>query len=129
MRKSHFAAALLLAGCMTGTAATPSQEADRWALEHAREVGEPVDCIDLNRIRTSHVRSEDVIDFEMRDGRILRSRLPQRCPGLGFEERFSYRTSLSRLCSVDIITVLDSSGSPGASCGLGRFQPVEIPRR
>ena len=129
MRTFHFAAALLLVGCMTGTAATPSQEADRWALDNAREVGEAEDCIDLNRIRTSHVRSEQVIDFEMRDGRMMRSRLPHRCPGLGFEERFTYRTSLSRLCSVDIITVLDSSGSPGASCGLGPFQPVEITRR
>jgi hypothetical protein len=38
---------------------------------------------------------------------------------------------LSRLCSVDIITVLHSGGGGqrGASCGLGAFQPVELPRR
>jgi hypothetical protein len=129
MRKSFVAAAILLAGCMTGTAATPRQEANRWALDNARPVGEPEDCILINRIRSSNVRSENVIDFEMSDGRIMRSRLPQSCPGLAFEERFTYRTSLNRLCAVDTITVLDSSGTRGASCGLGRFQPVEIPRR
>ena len=129
MRKMSVAAAVLLAGCMTGNGATPSQEADRWALENAREAGEPEDCISLSRIRASHVRSEDVIDFEMIDGRIMRSRLPHACPGLAFEDRCTFRTSLSRLCAVDSITVLDSSGMRGASCGLGQFQPVEIAER
>jgi hypothetical protein len=39
-----------------------------------------------------------------------------------------YRTSLSQLCNVDIITVLQNVGFgflPGASCGLGMFRPVE----
>ena len=129
MRKLLIAAAVLIAGGMTETAATPRQEADRWALENAREVGEPEDCLQLSRIRSTKVRSGEVIDFEMIDGKIMRSRLPHRCPGLSFEERFSYRTSLSRLCSVDTITVFDSTGMRGASCGLGRFQQVEIAER
>jgi hypothetical protein len=129
MRKSFVAAAILVAGCMTDSAATPSQEADRWALDNARPVGEAEDCIIINRIRTSHVRAADVIDFEMIDGRIMRSRLPYDCPGLTFEERFSYATSLNRLCSVDTITVLDTGGRRGASCGLGEFQQVEIAPR
>ena len=129
MRKSFVAAAVLVAGCMTDGAATPSQQADAWALENARPVGEPESCIIINRIRTSNVRAADVIDFEMTDGRIMRSRLPHSCPGLTFEERFSYRTSINRLCSVDTITVLDTVGRPGASCGLGEFQQVEIAPR
>jgi hypothetical protein len=129
MRSLSVAAAIALAGCMTQSDPSPSQEADQWALAHARETGEPEDCIEINRIRTSHVRSNEVIDFEMNDGRVMRSRLPHSCPGLGFEERFTYRTSLSRLCGVDTITVLHSDGSRGASCGLGDFQPVEIAPR
>lgn len=38
-----------------------------------------------------------------------------------------YRTSLSQLCDLDMITVLNDFGSgftPGASCGLGRFYPI-----
>ena len=45
---------------------------------------------------------------------------------LGFEQAFSYRTSITQLCSVDIITVIDrgAPGIAGPSCGLGQFQEV-----
>ena len=83
-------------------------------------------CIDLQRIRESRVRSDKVIDFVMVDGQILRSRLPYGCPQLGFERAFTYATSLSQLCSTDIITVIVQGGGPsrGASCGLGEFSPI-----
>ena len=84
----------------------------------------PQDCVPLNQIRSTNVIDDRTIDFHMSGGVVLRNRLPQACSGLGFERRFSYRTSLSRLCSVDIITVLDSNGRRGASCGLGSFVPV-----
>jgi len=38
-----------------------------------------------------------------------------------------YRTSLSQLCDLDLITVLESGGfglMPLSSCGLGRFYPI-----
>ena len=106
-------------------------EARQAALAEARPVGEPVDCVNLNQIRNTRVRSDRVIDFELTGGTVYRNTLPNACPGLSFEERFSYATSLSRLCSVDIITVLHTGGGAqrGASCGLGPFQRVELPRR
>ena len=59
--------------------------------------------------------------------RVYRNILPNSCPSLGFEQRFSYVTSLSELCSTDIITVLYTSPvMRGASCGLGQFQPVTL---
>jgi ethanolamine utilization protein EutP (predicted NTPase) len=66
----------------------------------------------------------------MLGGKIYRNTLPHSCPGLGFEEKFMYKTSLSQLCSVDIITVLHNAGglNRGASCGLGKFQPMEKTR-
>ncbi|WP_114953851.1 hypothetical protein [Sphingosinicella terrae] len=121
--------ALLTPACMTEEGQTPRQAANQRALVEARPVGEAQDCVQINRIRTTRVRDAQTIDFEMIDGSILRNRLPFACPGLRFEERFSYRTSLPRLCSVDTITVLQSDGRRGASCGLGQFQPVELPRR
>lgn len=83
-------------------------------------------CVDLQRIRESRVRSEQVIDFYMVDGSILRNTLPNSCPQLEFERAFTYATSLSQLCSVDIITVIVQGGGPsrGASCGLGQFTPI-----
>jgi hypothetical protein len=83
-------------------------------------------CVGLTQIRESIVRSDKVIDFKMIDGRTLRNRLPYACPQLGFERAFTYATSLSQLCSVDIITVIIQGGGPmrGASCGLGQFTPI-----
>ena len=90
--------------------------------------GEPVDCINIRSIRSSSVRDDRTIDFVVNSRKIFRNTLPNSCPSLGFEKRFSYATSLSQLCSVDIITVLWNAGpglQPGASCGLGQFQPME----
>ncbi len=91
-------------------------------------VGEPVDCVTPHTVRSTHVRDDQTIDFEMTGGTVYRNTLPYKCPGLGFEERFSYKLSTSQLCSVDIIHVLQSFGgglSEGAACGLGKFQKME----
>jgi hypothetical protein len=95
-------------------------------------IGTPQSCIHINTIRESRVRSDKIIDFRASGNKWYRNELPHSCPSLGFEERFMYQTSLNQLCSVDIITVLHTSGSGldrGASCGLGKFQPVSIAKR
>jgi len=91
----------------------------------ATPTGKAEDCIPLQSIRETRVRDDRTIDFYMRGGKVYRNVLPGTCPQLGFEERFAYQTSLSRLCSTDIITVLLMPNTTrGASCGLGKFQPV-----
>lgn len=93
----------------------------------ATPAGEPVDCLSIPQIRESRVRNDQVIDFYTAGRRVYRVTLPQSCPELGFERAFSYQTSLSQLCSTDIITVFRTSPiSRGASCGMGRFQPVTL---
>ena len=92
----------------------------------ATPTGDPVDCIQLNQVRQTHVRSDQVIDFEMSGKRMYRNTLANACPSLGFEERFTYSVSNGQLCSVDTITVLQSRGMRGATCGLGKFQPVSV---
>ena len=111
----------------SGSAAIAKHEPK--APPEARETGAAVDCIPIVQIRESRVRNDQVIDFRSNGKKWYRNTLPYSCPSLGFEERFSYKTSLSQLCSTDIITVLQSAGgglTPGASCGLGKFQPVEL---
>ncbi|MFL0355547.1 hypothetical protein ACI5KX_03625 [Erythrobacter sp. GH1-10] len=92
-------------------------------------LGEARNCINRNTIRTTRVRSDQMIDFEMSGGRVYRNTLPYNCPRLGFEEAFAYKTSISQLCSTDIIYVLENTGGGpprrGAGCGLGQFVPVE----
>ena len=119
------AATALLLSC----APAQRDEADRRALAEARPAGEAVDCIQTSRISHTKVRDSRTVDFHMRGGRVYRSTLPNECPGLAFEESFTYRTSIGRLCSVDHITVNSGTGINGPSCALGEFQPVGIASR
>lgn len=111
--------ALLLAAAATPVVAGPRD------VPVATPAGDPVDCISTVGMR-SQVRSDSVIDFTV-NGKTYRNTLPQGCPSLGFEERFAYTLPSPRLCSVDIITVLQGPGiQRGPSCGLGKFQPVTL---
>ena len=96
------------------------------AVPDAAPAGAAVDCITLNQIRETHVRSDQVIDFEVAGKRMYRNTLDSACPNLGFEQRFSYSVTGGRLCSTDTVTVLQSTGTRGATCGLGKFQPVTL---
>lgn len=120
MRKFILAALILsTAGVVTARG--------RNAVPDATPVGDAVSCVSLRGIQSTRVHGDSTIDFHMNGGKIYRNTLPNSCPSLGFEERFLYKTSLSQLCSVDIITVLQSPGlSQGASCGLGKFQPIKL---
>ncbi len=106
----------------------PALARDARKIPEATPTGPAVSCIPLSGIRATHVRSDQIIDFEM-NGRdkVYRNMLPYACPTLGFEEHFSYETSLSQLCSTDIINVFTTNPPMrGPSCGLGQFQPVTL---
>ena len=121
------AGVLALAGCAPVEGST---RPDPTVVEPAVKVlGEAEQCILRSQIRNTRVRSDQVIDFEMRGSKIYRSTLPNRCPRLGFEEAFTYNTSINQLCNTEVIFVLETVGPPpprrGAGCGLGMFVPVE----
>ena len=93
-----------------------------------KTVGEAQSCINRAAIRNTLVRSDQVIDFEMRGGKVYRNVLTNRCPRLGFERAITYETSLSQLCRTEIIYTLENIGGQvqrGAGCSLGEFVPVE----
>ena len=93
-----------------------------------RAVGTPKNCVSIRQIQSTNVVDSSTIDFKMAGGKTYRNSLPQSCLGLGFNEAFSYKTSTSQLCSVDIIRVVENYGgrlNEGAGCGLGKFQQVE----
>jgi hypothetical protein len=84
-------------------------------------------CVDLARLRNTTVIDDHTILFTLRNGDILLNYLPQACPDLAREKRFSYRVTANRLCDVDTITVLQDFGlglGPGATCRLGSFNPI-----
>jgi hypothetical protein len=98
------------------------------ALAAYTPVGEAENCISVTTIRSTKVIDDSTIDFKTAGGKVYRNTLPHSCPGLGFEQRFSYRTSTSQLCNVDTIRVLHSYGGrleEAGGCGLGKFQPMQ----
>ena len=119
---------LLLAALAFTAVAAPGMARDRSEIPAATETGKPESCIPLRQISQTQVHGDRTIDFVMSGRRVYRNTLPYACPSLGFEEKFSYETSLNVLCSTDIITVLHSGAGleRGASCGLGQFQPVTL---
>jgi hypothetical protein len=90
----------------------------------------PKDCITVTNIRETKVLDDSTILFYMRGSSKVTYRisLPQgSCPNLAREDRFSYKTTMNRLCSSDLITVLEQWGvglREGFSCRLGLFYPI-----
>lgn len=113
-----------LAGC--SNTAPAEKDAPVSKAPAAKVVGEAVDCVSIAGLRST-VRDDRTIDFEA-GSRTYRNTLPYSCSSLGFEKAFTYETSLSQLCSTDIIYVLQSVGGRlerGPGCGLGKFVPIE----
>ena len=123
LKLAPLAAPLVAAGLAASCAPTPPAPP---APPQSAAAVRSQSCVDLARISEARVIDDRTIDFHMRDNSVLRNSLPNSCPSLGFEKAFTYSTSLSRLCSTDIITVIHTGGGPrtGASCGLGQFAAV-----
>lgn len=84
-------------------------------------------CVRIVDIDQIDIVDDETLVFRMRNGSVYENDLPHACPGLRKNDTLMYRSSIGRLCSVDIVTVLYDRGfgfSPGASCGLGMFRPI-----
>jgi hypothetical protein len=100
---------------------------DRDAVPAATPIGKPTSCLRLSDISETHFYGDQVIDFVVFGGKVYRNTLPYACPSLGFEQRYLHKSYGGDICSLDLITVLQSPGlSHGATCGLGEFQQVQL---
>ncbi len=128
----------LLATAMFGAAAHASPASDAASVKAEAEItrilagrvpGKPVSCIPLTNLGPSQTVDRTAIIYGQ--GRTLYlNRLPNGCPGL---THFTYpvvKTSLSELCSADILTIVDQgSHMTMGSCGLGEFVPYTKPAK
>lgn len=120
----------LAATALTACSQQPAREAPPVS-PAVKTTGAAENCIPITQIRETRIRDDWTIDF-MRDSRHgWRNTLPNRCSGLKMNDAFSYETSLSELCSVDIIHVLERTPDlrKGIGCGLGKFVPMEIEKK
>jgi hypothetical protein len=90
--------------------------------------GEGKECIPLTQIRETKAIDDQTIIVYGGANQAYKNQLPNKCNGLRSADSYMYKTSESRLCSLDVITILNRYGgsfSQGASCGLGKFERID----
>ena len=119
----------LIAASLVATGATAVQAKERdpeaqlaRALE-GRVAGEPVDCISLNRIRSTRIIPDTAIVYEI--GNVLYVNRPE-AGAISLDEMDTLvsRGFSNRLCSIDVLQLVDmSSRMTHGAVFLGEFVP------
>jgi hypothetical protein len=115
------AGTLLIGGVAQAKPADHEAELDRAIA--GRVAGEPVDCIDLHRIRSSRVITGTAIIYDA--GNVLYVNRPENgASELNQWDTMVTRTQSTRLCSIDTVTMIDpGSRSFSGVVFLGDFVP------
>jgi hypothetical protein len=116
---------LLLAVCLPVAGQEPEDSAQDEEPVYDENTAE---CITLRNVRRTEVLDDRNILFHMRGKTVYHNILPRSCGGLAREDRFSYQTSIGRLCRLDHIRVLynDPFGlREGNRCALGIFHKMD----
>lgn len=111
---------------LLGAAAVAEEHGDSGEDEEL-EVPGTRECVSLVRIDRTRIVNDQTILFYMLGPDVYVNYLPRRCNGLKRTDAFSYATSLSQLCHLDVIRGLRNFGgqlSPTVACGLGKFVPI-----
>ena len=118
----------LVAGCFllaaaSAQAAPADREAELARALEGRVAGEPVDCIDLYRVRSSRVIPDTAIVYRA-GGTLYVNRPRSGAESLNRWDTLVTRTPTPRLCSVDPVQVVDMhSGMMTGLVMLGDFVP------
>lgn len=111
-------------------AAYADSRAERQALAlQGKAIGEPQTCLTTRQIEDINAVSDRVVLFHLKNGRTYRNDLPAACPqATRSGTSFSYRTTVSRLCAVDVLQIAEpASGFAYGGCPLGKFTRYELP--
>lgn len=87
-------------------------------------------CVATNMIRSTKALDDKTIIFTMRNGEKWKNSLPMTCPRLKYHDAFSYKLTGTRLCDIDVITVLEyplGGSLTGPTCQLGKFEKYIAP--
>ena len=103
---------LIAASLMIGGPALAAEPVDREGelarMLRGRVAGEPVDCIDLHRVRSSRIIPDTAIVYDA-GGVIYVNRPRNGADELNRWDAMVTQTHTSRLCSVDIVRMVDQS--------------------
>jgi len=101
-------AATLFVGAAAAQAERPNREAELERALQGRVAGEPVDCIDLHRVRSSRVITDTAILYEA-GSTIYVNRPRGGAESLNQWDALVTRLPNTRLCSVDAVRLVDPS--------------------
>ena len=101
--------------------------AERYAEEMAKysKTNTFENCIRNNAIKRTKILDSQNIIFEMRNKKVFLNTLPRKCHQLARTRQYAVNVRNNRLCSVDVITVMDAMIGPRGACGLGKFELLE----
>ncbi len=123
------AASLALGAAPASAAREPvDREAELARAIGNRVAGEPVDCIDLHRIRSSRVIDDTAIVYDA-GGTLYVNRPRAGAESLNRWDTLVTRTPSTRLCSIDTVRMVDlTSNMMTGIVFLGEFVPYRRPR-
>ncbi len=124
----------LLAGAALLTIGLPAAAAGRYDNSEAearlakalagRVAGKPVDCINLRDIQSSEIIDRTAIVYRTGGGRLYVNRPTTGAESLDRDDILVTKTWDSRLCSIDIVRLVDRGSSfERGFVGLGEFVP------
>jgi hypothetical protein len=123
---------LLIAGAGSGAGAAPRLDPEAKLAEalSGRTAGAPVDCLNLRDIRSSRIIERTAILYETNGGTIYVNRPDAGRESLNDWDVLVTRTSMNRLCSIDVVDLYDSSARMRTGAVfLGEFVPYRKPGR
>ena len=78
-------------------------------------------CINPTQIQKQKIVSDQEIQFTMAGGEVWVNKLPRSCPGLNFEQGFSWKITGGLVCSNQQTITVNNTGT---FCQLGEFSRV-----
>lgn len=113
-----------LAGAAQATSRAGGPEAEIGKALAGRTAGKPVDCLDLNRIRSSRIIDRTAILYETDNGTLYLNRPASGADQLRTGLTLVTDTHTPQLCSVDTVRLVDLPGHfESGWVGLGKFVP------
>lgn len=125
MRRAALAALAIVAGC--ASADSPARIAALSAIP-GRALGPEQSCINRRDVGRVESVNDYVAFFHMHGGKIYRSDLPGRCPGLG-RYTIVHSSAVDQYCRNEAIQLVElTAPSEHGSCVLGGYVPWALPK-
>jgi len=115
IRTQTGAAAIVLAGLLS---ACTSADTSATAPVSTASASIQDSCINPTEITKQSILSDQEIRFELRNGEVWLNTLPRACPGLKFQQGFSWEVRGTLVCSNQEMIRVKDEGTP---CMLGEF--------